>query len=75
MRFSTAIVGLLSATAVPTTAFSIFADSKQSVLADDDVQVPGDSPLEYCDADHNDDILTIKEVVLAPNPPQAYVCS
>lgn len=41
------------------------------MVADDDLKIPGDSPLEYCDADHVDDILTIKEVVLAPNPPQA----
>jgi len=71
MRFSTAIVGLLSATVAPTRTFNIFADAKQSVLSDDDLKIPGDSPLEYCEADHQDDILTIKEVVLAPNPPQA----
>jgi len=38
---------------------------------DDDLDVPGKNPLKFCNADRDDDLITIDEVVLTPNPPQA----
>lgn len=44
----------------------------QSVIANgDNRKIPGDSPLELCDKDHDKDLLTIESVDLLPNPPQA----
>ncbi|OAA41117.1 phosphatidylglycerol / phosphatidylinositol transfer protein [Beauveria brongniartii RCEF 3172] len=34
-------------------------------------KIPGDSPLELCDGDHSDDLITINNVDLTPNPPKA----
>jgi len=31
--------------------------------------VPGDNPLTYCKANHDDDILVLEKVDLTPNPP------
>lgn len=39
----------------------------------EDLKIPGDSPLQLCDKSHDEDILAIKSVDLAPNPPQACV--
>lgn len=65
MKFSAAI-GLLSICLAPATALSIL---------DDDNKIPGESPLELCQGDHSSDLITIKNVDLAPNPPKAYVFS
>jgi len=35
------------------------------------LKVPGDSPLEFCDADISSDLLTVEHVNLTPNPPLA----
>lgn len=43
----------------------------QSIVSDDDLNVPGNSPLKYCSEDRNDDIIEIKSVDLLPNPPEA----
>lgn len=51
-------------------AFSIGSNS-QSVVVQDELDVPGQSPLKFCEADRTNDIITIEEVILAPNPPQA----
>ncbi|OTA63741.1 MD-2-related lipid-recognition, partial [Hypoxylon sp. EC38] len=32
--------------------------------------VPGESPLEFCDTDHSNDIVKIESVDLLPNPPE-----
>ncbi|KAL2109609.1 hypothetical protein VUR80DRAFT_2249 [Thermomyces stellatus] len=64
MRFSTA-VAILSAALAPAVA------SVEKRGVGDDLKVPGDSPLEFCEADHSDDILTIESVDLVPNPPLA----
>jgi len=67
MRFAATVVALLwagvSARNVPRFG--------QSILADDPLDVPGQSPLKFCEADRAKDIITIEEVVLSPNPPQA----
>jgi len=41
------------------------------VTIDEDLKIPGDSPLELCPKAHDSDILTIQKVDLAPNPPKA----
>ncbi|KAL7627571.1 Phosphatidylglycerol/phosphatidylinositol transfer protein [Parahypoxylon ruwenzoriense] len=68
MRFSTACVAALSASFV--SAGSWFG-GPQDVIANDVQKVPGDSPLEFCDSDHTDDIVKIKSVDLLPNPPES----
>ncbi|KEZ41006.1 hypothetical protein SAPIO_CDS7034 [Scedosporium apiospermum] len=66
MKFS-AVIAVLSATLAPATAFF----SSPSKIRGDDTSVPGNSPLEYCDPEHDNDVLTIKSVDLVPNPPLA----
>jgi len=69
MRFSTSLV-LLSACAAPAIA-NIFNDQVPVVAADDDLKIPGESPLELCAGEHKEDLATIEQVDLLPNPPQA----
>ncbi|KAK3390533.1 putative phosphatidylglycerol/phosphatidylinositol transfer protein [Podospora didyma] len=69
MRLSITVVALLS---VAASALSIFSGDKQRTITDDDeLNVPGDSPLTFCDKDRGDDIVTIDSVILTPNPPEA----
>lgn len=67
MRLST-VVTFLSAALAPVSALAFPAVVKKG---DDNLDVPGDSPLRFCSGDHTSDILTIKSVDLAPNPPLA----
>ena len=69
MRFSVALA-FLSAAAAPALGVSIF--DKKAIATDDDHKIPGESPLELCPGEHSDDLITIKSVDLAPNPPAAY---
>jgi len=71
MRFSSAILAL-AASLAPASG-SLFARGNQAVITDDDLKIPGDSPLELCPKEHDKDIVTIQSVNLTPNPPQAYV--
>jgi len=64
MRYSAAFAALL-ATA---NGLSIFGGS-QDVIINDDLKIPGDSPLELCQGDHQDDLVQIEKVDLEPNPP------
>lgn len=69
MRFS---VACLSACLAPATALSIFNDGNSlDVIANEDLKIPGESPLELCAGEHADDIVIIKRVDLVPNPPAA----
>lgn len=68
MRFSTACVAALSASVA--SAGSWFG---QDVITKDVEKVPGESPLEFCDSDHSNDIVKIESVDLLPNPPESYV--
>ncbi|KAK2041554.1 ML domain-containing protein [Colletotrichum somersetense] len=70
MRFATAVIAFLSAGLAPVGA-SVLVKRDQSVIVNDDLKVPGDSPLELCPKSHTDDIVKIESVDLAPNPPQA----
>lgn len=70
MRFATAVIAFLSAGFAPAGA-SVLVQRDQSVIVNDDLKVPGDSPLELCPKSHDEDIVTIDSVDLSPNPPQA----
>ncbi len=70
MRFS-ALVLALAATASARTAFR--RGGKNLVARGSELDVPGENPLQFCDSDRSDDIITIDEVILSPNPPEAYV--
>lgn len=58
---------------VPASGLNLFRgdSADQSLIGDDDLDVPGKSPLKFCDADRSTDIITIENVDLAPNPPLA----
>lgn len=72
MRVSAALC-LLAAGLAPAAAATLGARGDQSVIANDDLKIPGESPLELCDQDHTEDIVRITSVDLLPNPPKAYV--
>jgi len=67
MRFSGAITALLLSTVVASKRLS-FLGGNQQVL-DESLTVPGESPLEYCEPNHDKDLLLIEYVDLTPNPP------
>jgi len=68
MRFSASAIALLVAGA---SALTLRSDGQLLVREDDGLDVPGQSPLKFCEADRENDIITIDKVVLTPNPPQA----
>lgn len=51
---------------------SIFSGKATDVVVNEDLKIPGDSPLEFCPGDHSADIVKIDKVDLLPNPPKAY---
>ncbi|KAI9775873.1 MAG: Phosphatidylglycerol/phosphatidylinositol transfer protein [Geoglossum umbratile] len=61
------LLSLLLSSLVAAESLSFFGGS-QRVLGDG-VQIPGESPLEHCQPDFDDDILTIYRIDLKPNPP------
>lgn len=69
MRFATVVA--LAFGLAPASGLSVFRDD-QSVVKDN-LDVPGDSPLKYCEEQRDDDIILIQSVDLSPNPPQACV--
>lgn len=70
MRLSAALIALTAG--VAQAGFGDYFGGSQ-VTINEDLKIPGDSPLELCPKAHDLDILTIKKVDLAPNPPQACV--
>ncbi|KAI0490179.1 phosphatidylinositol transfer protein [Xylaria cf. heliscus] len=69
MRLSSAVcIAALSAGNL-VSAGSWFGSS--DVTVNDAQKVPGDSPLQFCDADHDKDTVHIEKVDLSPNPPEA----
>lgn len=70
MRLSAALIAL--AARVANAGFSLNFGGSQAVV-DENLKVPGDSPLELCPKAHDEDILKIASVDLVPNPPEAYV--
>lgn len=69
MKFSLALISLFLSTLVASVDLSFFPGQK--VLEDKGGEVPGENPLTYCKADHDDDILELDHVNLDPNPPKA----
>lgn len=72
MKVSPSFLTLLLATLFAAEGISAlgFSFTGQSPLVDSRLAVPGDSPLTYCNSDHDNDILIIDHVNLTPNPPQ-----
>jgi hypothetical protein len=68
MKFSTSFITLLLSSFVA--AEGLFGILSQKPLSGERVAVPGDSPLTYCKAEHDDDLLIIDHVNLSPNPPE-----
>lgn len=71
MKFTASFVPLVFASLAAST--SLFSSS-QTILSDDDLKVPGENPLKFC---QNSDsyTLTINRVDLTPNPPLPSVPS
>jgi len=69
MKFSTSFATLLLSTIVTSEGLSFFGGNQR--VFDDSLAVPGESPLEYCQPNHEKDILIIHHVNLKPNPPVA----
>ncbi|GFP53532.1 hypothetical protein ACSS6W_001077 [Trichoderma asperelloides] len=69
MRFSTAVACLSACLAAPATALAIWGDSAHAF--DSNLKVPGENPIEFCNADRDDNLIVIDKVDLAPNPPKA----
>lgn len=70
MRLSAALIALSAGF-----AHASFFGSSDQVTVNEDLKIPGDSPLELCPKAHDKDILHIESVDLVPNPPKAYVTS
>jgi hypothetical protein len=66
MRYTAAFAALFATAST----LSIFGGN-QDVIANDDLKIPGDSPLELCQGEHKDDLVQIEKVDLDPNPPAA----
>lgn len=70
MRFAALVALTLGLT--PASGLSVFRED-QSVVVKDNLDVPGESPLRYCEENRDDDLITITSVDLSPNPPEACV--
>ena len=71
MKFFSTLLALLFASLVAAESLSFFGGQK-TLHSSNKKSVPGDSPLEFCQDNQDDDILVIKHVNLKPNPPEAY---
>lgn len=67
MRLSAIAVALAASVSARTVARS----EGQSIVKRDELDVPGQNPLKFCEADRANDLITIEEVILTPNPPEA----
>lgn len=71
MRVSAAI---LSAIVAPCTALSLWSDdARRGVSPNEDLKIPGESPLKHCAGKKTDGYIEINSIDLTPNPPSAYV--
>ena len=70
MRLSATVVALLTASA---NGLGLWQSDDQSVIIKDELDVPGESPLQFCEATRDQDLVVIEKVDLSPNPPEAYV--
>jgi hypothetical protein len=76
MKLSSTVLSLFISTLVASEGISILGQSilggKPKALGDG-AAVPGDNPLTFCKANHDDDLLVLEKVDLTPNPPLKYV--
>lgn len=70
MRLSAVLIALTAG--VAHAGFGLSFGGSEAAL-DDNLKIPGDSPLELCPKSHELDSIEISNVDLVPNPPQAYV--
>ncbi|ROW14550.1 hypothetical protein VPNG_03223 [Cytospora leucostoma] len=68
MRLSTTLIALSAG--VAHAGFGLNFGGGE-ITVNEDLKIPGNSPLELCPKAHDDDILTIEKVDLVPNPPKA----
>ncbi|RFU73150.1 phosphatidylglycerol phosphatidylinositol transfer [Trichoderma arundinaceum] len=68
MRFSTTVACLSACLAAPATALAIWGDSASAFNAG--LKVPGENPIEFCDANRDSDLITIDKVDLSPSTPK-----
>jgi hypothetical protein len=61
------LLSLLLSSLVAAESLPFFGGSQR--VLDDGVQIPGESPLEHCQPNIDDDILRIDHINLTPNPP------
>jgi len=66
MKLTITVVLLLLSSFAASKSLSLFGGDQR--LLEDDLDVPGDNPLEFCQQDDTY-ILTINKVDLTPNPP------
>ncbi|KAL2171717.1 hypothetical protein VTG60DRAFT_2013 [Thermothelomyces hinnuleus] len=67
MRPSSFLVAL----AASASARTLIPREDQVAVTLGNLDVPGQNPLKFCDADRATDLVTIDEVILTPNPPEA----
>ncbi|KAK4126650.1 hypothetical protein N657DRAFT_670620 [Parathielavia appendiculata] len=67
MKLSAIVLAL----AASVSARNVFRYEGQALVRRNDLDVPGQNPLKFCEADREKDIITIEEVILTPNPPEA----
>ena len=70
MKISTSLLALFLSSLVAAEGLSFNPFSGQKPLAGERATVPGDSPLTYCNGEHDDDLLVIEYINLDPNPPE-----
>lgn len=70
MRLSSFLVALAASASARAL---VIPPEDQVAVTFGDLDVPGKNPLEFCDADRSADVISIEEVILTPNPPEAYV--
>ncbi|KAG6052769.1 hypothetical protein E4U17_005429 [Claviceps sp. LM77 group G4] len=67
MKVSAAI---LSALVAPSAALSFWnVDAQKGISSNEDLKIPGQSPLEYCPDKKSEGYIKIYRIDLAPNPP------
>lgn len=71
MRLLPALVQLSALAAASPQGIFARRDAQDVLPTDDDLKIPGESPLELCPKEHEVDIIQIESVDLLPNPPQA----
>jgi len=70
MRLSTLpLISLLTASVSAGNLFQQLAGNQMSLTGGESQKIPGKNPLQHCTDDLSEDVLTIEEVDLIPNPP------